>query len=361
MKTVLLLDDTEDALVLQTAILESDGFTVESASNGKEGLEKLETFHPDIIISDVLMPEMDGFEFCRAVKQNESLRDIPVVFYSAQYTDQEDKALATEVGAEGFIFKPIEMEKFLEIVNRILSQSREQKNPAIQPQAAVPFEQKHYEAQARMLDKKLQELNEQHAKVRKGLADLIKVVGTTIEKRDPYTAGHQQRVSELAVLIARELGWDEMRIEGLRLGGLVHDIGKIAIPTEILSKPGKLSDVEYDLIKIHPKEGYEILKEIDFPWPIAEMIHQHHERLDGSGYPQGLKDEDILPEAKILAVADVVEAIGSHRPYRAARGIDVAIDEIESKRGIIYCPPVVDACIKILRENKNILNELITL
>jgi putative two-component system response regulator len=360
MKSVLLLDDTEDAIVLQTAILESDGFTVESASNGKEGLKKLETFRPDIIISDVLMPEMDGFEFCRAIKQTDSLRDIPVVFYSAQYTDREDKTLATEVGAEGFIFKPIDMEKFLEIINTILSQSREKTNRDLSPSAAVPFEQKHYEAQARMLDKKLQELNEQHAKVRKGLADLIKVVGSTIEKRDPYTAGHQQRVSGLAVLIARELGWDETRIEGLRLGGLVHDIGKIAIPTEILSKPGKLSALEYNLIKIHPEEGYEILKEIDFPWPIAQMVHQHHERLDGSGYPQGLHDEEILTEAKILAVADVVEAIGSHRPYRAALGVDVAIDEIQSKRGVIYCPPVVDACIKILRENKNILDELLT-
>ncbi|MCX6074341.1 MAG: response regulator [Campylobacterales bacterium] len=357
MKTILLLDDNEDAVVLQTIILESDGFSVQSAINGVQGLEKLKTFHPDIIVSDVLMPEMDGFEFCRAVKRDDNLKNIPVVFYSAQYTDEEDKELADDVGAEGFIYKPIEMETFLTIINRILEQSKKRHSRSDEVKNSTPFEQKHYEAQAKMLDKKLHELEEQHAKVRKGLVDMIKAVGLTIEKRDPYTAGHQQRVSEIAANIARELGWDEARIEGVKLGALVHDIGKLAVPIEILSKPGKLLPIEFELIKMHPQEGYEILKDIDFPWPIAQMILQHHERINGSGYPQGLRDNQILDEAKILGVADVVEAIASHRPYRPALGIDVAISEIEKYKGELYDPFIVDMCVKVLRENKDLLKD----
>jgi len=357
MKSILLLDDNEDAVVLQTIILESDGFSVQSAINGIEGLEKLKTFHPDIIVSDVLMPEMDGFAFCRAVKSDDTLKNIPVVFYSAQYTDEEDKALADDVGAEGFIYKPIEMEEFLTIINRILEQSRKRHSHLDEVKNITPFEQKHYEVQAKMLDKKLHELEEQHAKVRKGLVDMIKAVGLTIEKRDPYTAGHQQRVSEIAVLIARELGWDEARIEGIKLGSLVHDIGKLAVPIEILSKPGKLLPIQFELIKMHPQEGYEILKDIEFPWPIAQIILQHHERLDGSGYPQGLRGDQILEEAKIIGIADVVEAIASHRPYRPALGVDVAISEIEKYKGTLYDSRMVDACTKILAENKDLLKE----
>jgi putative nucleotidyltransferase with HDIG domain len=357
MKTILLLDDNEDAVVLQTIILESDGFSVQSAINGMEGLAKLKTFHPDIIVSDVLMPEMDGFEFCRAVKGNDDLKDIPVVFYSAQYTDEEDKELADDVGAEGFIYKPIEMDEFLVIINRILEQSKKRRSRLDEVKSITAFEQKHYEAQAKMLDKKLHELEEQHAKVRKGLVDMIKAVGLTIEKRDPYTAGHQQRVSEIAVLIARELGWDEKRIEGVKLGALVHDIGKLAVPIEILSKPGKLLPIQFDLIKMHPEEGYEILKDIEFPWPIAQIILQHHKRIDGSGYPQGLRDDQILDEAKIIGIADVVEAIASHRPYRPALGVDVAISEIEKYKGTLYDAHIVDTCVKILHENKDLLKE----
>lgn len=357
MKNILLLDDNEDTIVLQTAILESDGFNVESAMNGLEGLKKLQTYHPDIIVSDVLMPEMDGFEFCRAVKQDERFRDIPVVFYSAQYTDEEDKSLADKVGAEGFIFKPIEMEKFLAIVNRILDQSYKRKQIAESFKEGYEFEQTHYVAQAKMLDKKIHELEEQNKKIHQGLIALIKAIGITIEKRDPYTAGHQQRVAALSTHIARELGLDYMRIEGLKLGALVHDIGKVSIPIEILSKPGKLTMLEYELIKMHPSEGYEILKDIDFPWPIAEMILQHHERLDGSGYPNSLKGNQIILEAKILAIADVVEAIASHRPYRPALGVDTAIDELQKNRGIFYDSEVVEACIKILRNNPTIFEE----
>lgn len=178
----------------------------------------------------------------------------------------------------------------------------------------------------------------------------IQALATVTEVRDPYTAGHQRRVTQLACAVALELGLSADRVAGLRVMGLLHDMGKVSIPAEILSKPGKLSDSEFGLIKSHTKAGYEIVKEIRFPWPVAEVILQHHERLDGSGYPQGLTGPDITLEARILAVADVVEAMSSHRPYREALGIELALEEITKNKGILYEPEVVDACVKLFTE-----------
>lgn len=175
----------------------------------------------------------------------------------------------------------------------------------------------------------------------------IEALATVTETRDPYTAGHQRRVTRLACAVARELGLPADRVAGLRVMGLLHDLGKIIIPAEILSKPGKLSDSEFAIIKCHAQAGYEIVKEIPFPWPVAEVILQHHERLNGSGYPQGLKGDEIIQEAKILAVADVVEAMSSHRPYRPGLGIEAALEEITQKKDLLYDPEVVDACIKV--------------
>lgn len=186
--------------------------------------------------------------------------------------------------------------------------------------------------------------------LRRSLEDTIRVVALTVEMRDPYTAGHQRRVADLAVAIAKELGLPEDQIHGLHLAGIVHDLGKIQVPSEILSKPGKITDIEFSFIKTHPQAGYEILKNVEFPWPIAQIVLQHHERLDGSGYPHGLKAEQILLEARILAVADVVEAMASHRPYRTGLGIDTALAEIEHGRGRAYDPATVDACVKLFRE-----------
>jgi PAS domain S-box-containing protein len=178
----------------------------------------------------------------------------------------------------------------------------------------------------------------------------VDVATTLSEIRDPYTAGHERRVAEIAVAIGAELGFDARRQQGLRIAGGLHDVGKMSIPTEILSKPGKLTAVEYLMIKGHPQVSYEILKNVEFPWPVAQVALQHHERMDGSGYPQGLKGEEILLEARIMSVADVVEAMSSHRPYRTGLGIDKALTEIERGRGSAYDPVVVDACLKLFRE-----------
>ncbi|MGC2415446.1 MAG: HD domain-containing phosphohydrolase [Stellaceae bacterium] len=187
---------------------------------------------------------------------------------------------------------------------------------------------------------------------RTSLEATIGAIANTVEMRDPYTAGHQQRVAKLAVAIARELHLPEQQIEGLYLAGIVHDVGKIDVPAEILNKPGKLSKLQYQLIQAHAEAGYDIIKGVDFPWPIAGIVRQHHERLDGSGYPHGLAGEAILPEAKILAVADVVESMMSHRPYRASLGIEAALAEIEADKGRLFDAAAVEACTALFRENR---------
>lgn len=192
--------------------------------------------------------------------------------------------------------------------------------------------------------------HEQAERLQRALLGTIQAVALTVEMRDPYTAGHQLRVSQLAVAIANELGWSVEQIEGVRLGAMILDIGKIYVPAEILNRPGKLSEMEFEIIKHHPQIGYDIVKDVEFPWPVAQIILQHHERLDGSGYPNGLVAEQIIPEARVLAVADVVEAIASHRPYRPSYGVEAGLQEVIDHRGTLYDTTVVDACVRLFRE-----------
>jgi putative nucleotidyltransferase with HDIG domain len=186
-------------------------------------------------------------------------------------------------------------------------------------------------------------------KLRKVMEGTIQAMALTAETRDPYTAGHQRRVARLARAIAEEMQLPEDQIEAVYMAAIVHDIGKIYVPAEILSKPGRITEIEFSMIKTHSQVGYDILKNIEFPWPIAEIVLQHHERLDGSGYPSGLSDENILLEAKIIAVADVIEAMASHRPYRPALGIDKALEEISQNRGTIYEASIADACLRLFK------------
>lgn len=187
-----------------------------------------------------------------------------------------------------------------------------------------------------------------HNQLHRNLEETVRSLALTAEKRDPYTAGHQVRVERLAHAIGLELGLSDQQLEGLHFAALLHDIGKISLPSEYLAKPTKLSEEERTIIKCHTEAGYDILKSIHFPWPVADIVHQHHELLDGSGYPRGLKDVNILLEAKIITVADVVEAMSSHRPYRPALGLDRALDEIRAGKGIKYHPQAVEACIYLL-------------
>ena len=190
-----------------------------------------------------------------------------------------------------------------------------------------------------------------HRSLQKTMIATINALSLALEKRDPYTAGHQRRVADLACAIGEKMGLTSHELDGLRMAGLVHDFGKIHVPQEILSNPGMLSDAELAIVKTHPRVAYDILKTIDFPWPVAKAVLQHHERLDGSGYPFGLPESEIISEARILSVADVVEAIASHRPYRPALGLKKALDELDQGRDKRYDAAVVDACIVVLDES----------
>jgi putative nucleotidyltransferase with HDIG domain len=193
------------------------------------------------------------------------------------------------------------------------------------------------------------------AELSDALRGTIGVVAQTMETRDPYTAGHQRSVARLALALAAELSLPAIVREGIEMAALVHDLGKIAVPAEILSKPTRLSALEFSLVKEHAQVGYEILRGVKFPWPIADIVIQHHERLDGSGYPAGLVGDAIRLEARIIGVADVVEAMASHRPYRAALGIEAALEEITQNCGRCYDPDVVEACLQLFREKGHTL------
>ncbi len=194
------------------------------------------------------------------------------------------------------------------------------------------------------------ELKQTYKKLQKFIEDTAHIITKVVETRNPYSIGHQQRVSKLATAIAREMKLPQDKIEGTRIASLVHDIGKVNLPTEIVSWPGKLIDVEFNLIKNHPRVGYDILKKVDFPWPISEIVFQHQEKIDGSGYPRGLKGDEINIEAKILGVANVVEAMSSYKSYRPALSIDEALAEISKNKNILFDPEVVDTCIKLFKE-----------
>lgn len=214
---------------------------------------------------------------------------------------------------------------------------------------------KYYQGVVRDITEKIgaeENLKQSYIKIQETLNATIKTISNIVETKDPYTAGHQVRVARLCTAIAEKLGFDKKKINAINIAALIHDIGKIGVPASILSKPSRLSGIEFEMVKTHSEIGYNIIKEIDFGFPIAEIIYQHHERLNGSGYPRGLKGSDIMSEAKILAVADTVESMSTHRPYRPALGIDKALKELKEGRGVLYDIDVVDTCIGVFRENK---------
>jgi putative two-component system response regulator len=317
---ILVVDDDEALRKLIITFLQMRRFSHFGVKNAFEALQIFGQENIDLVISDIKMQGIKGIQLMQQVKSK--YPDIPFIImtgYAPEYSYED----IINAGASDFIAKPFSMGELNAKILRIVRE----KNILCQLQQTL-------------------------MRVKELLENTVGALASTLEKRDPYTAGHQQRVGHLACAIAQEIGLPVERIEGLRLAAFVHDIGKIGVPSEILTKPGKLSEVEMDLIRIHSQIGYDILKCIDFPWPIAEMVLQHHERLDSSGYPQGLVSHQILLEAKIIGVADVLEAMSSHRPYRAALGLNQALEEIAQKKGVLYDPAVVDACIKVCTENK---------
>lgn len=299
---------------------------VVSAEDARSILEA-ETF--ELILCDIHLPGESGMSLTQYIRTE--YPDTAVIMISG-VDDPEVVEKALRIGVYGYIIKPF---KISEVIINVSSALKRQK----------------LEVERRIYRENLEKIvAERTVALQQALDGIIKVVAQTVEIKDPYTAGHQHRVADLAVTMARENGLANDQIEGINLAGMIHDLGKISIPAEILSTPRPLNAIEFQLIKTHPQTGYNILKDIDFPWPIALIILQHHERMNGSGYPNGLKGKEILPEARILAVADVVEAIASHRPYRPALGMDAALEEIEKNKGILYDPEVVDVCLILFKE-----------
>jgi len=366
---VLIVDDNKDNLYLLEIILKGSGYEVVSASNGAEALEKLRAKGFGMIISDILMPVMDGFLLCRECKEDEELKNIPFVFYTATYTSDEDEKFALSLGANAFICKPIEPDAFVQIIEGVFKKA---KSGLLRPPEVAPPELSLYLTEynkrivAKLEDKVAQleieiakrtqveaELQQSFEMLRRAMEETIQAMVLIVEMKDPYTASHQREVTQLACAIAKEMRLSEEKIDRIHMAGLIHDIGKISIPTEILTKPSrKLTEKEISMIRTHPKVGYDILKTIEFPWPIAKIVLQHHERMNGSGYPSGLSGEDILLEARILGLADAVESMALHRPYRPALGIDRALEEVSQNRGVLYDPEVVDACLKLFTEKR---------
>jgi PAS domain S-box-containing protein/putative nucleotidyltransferase with HDIG domain len=536
---ILIAEDSRAQSDLLVGILVRNGYTVHAVEDGLQGMYKLMETRPSLIISDVWMPKMTGYEFCQTIKRDVSLKGIPVILLTS-LSDLRDVVQGLEAGADYYLTKPYDEKLLLSTIesilgdrgahmpieddglkavveiktggeahkvtvepqkivnyllstyenmlhqNRNLEQTRfelkrlngnlgervkektrfleeeimERKraeealvkseeryrgifenavegifqcspdgtflsvNPAfarmfgyespeemkaatdgaaiewpVDPEGFQEFRDivakqgwvQHFESKACRRDgheiwidangravrdagglvlyyegmveditesKRASEaLNDSFRSLRKTLDGTVRALARTIEMRDPYTAGHQKRVAQLACAIGKELGWPGERLKGMEVIGFLHDIGKIVVPAEILSKPGVLNDLEYNMIKAHSQVGYDILKGIEFPWPVNLAVLQHHERLDGSGYPKGIKGDELIPEARILAVADVVESMASHRPYRPALGIKKALYEVSRHRGRLYDSPVVDACVNLFKNGNFVLWE----
>lgn len=319
---ILIVDDNPINIDLLLDILKGD-YRFGVAKNGAKAFSYLETHEPDLVLLDVMMPEIDGFEVCRKIKSEPRHQGIEVIFITA-LSDARYIAKGFEMGAVDYITKPF---KATEVKARVQTHmSLKKMKEALSRQNLLLEEQ---------VRKKTAQLHEMFTATVGGMALMA-------ESRDPYTAGHQQRVAEYACIIASNMGLPPDQIEAIKISGMLHDIGKIRTPVSLLNRPGKLLKAEWELIKTHPEIGFKILRQIPFPWPIAQIVYQHHERVDGSGYPRQLKRDEILLEAKILAVADVMEAMSSHRPYRAALPLETALDTITSNRGTLFDEAVVD-------------------
>ncbi len=328
MADILVVDDEKQVRRLLCRILEKNRYKCTPASNAAEARKFLEKQSFDLMFCDVNMPGESGIDLARYVAAAHP--DTAVIMLTA-VDDPEIAEKALKAGVYGYIIKPYN-------VNEIIIHARN------------ALRRRELEMSNRSYVHDLEKIVEARTiDLQKAMKGIIRAMSRTVESRDPYTSGHQHRVGQLSKQIAMEMGLSEKQIQGIHMAASIHDLGKISIPAEILSKPSRLSDIEFSLIKNHSQVGYDILKEIEFPWPIAEMVYQHHEKMNGSGYPQGLTGDNILLEARIISVADVMEAMASHRPYRPALGTDTALKEIMENAGKLYDPIVAKKCEKLFK------------
>lgn len=370
---VLTIDDETVFRENVTAFLEDSDYQVLESKNGEDGLERFRRENPDIVLCDLKMPRVNGFKVLEAVTLESP--ETPIIMISGT-GDIQDVIKTLRLGAWDYILKPIQDMGALE---HALNKSLERARLLRENRRHREHLQEEVEKQTRELLERtteLQSANEQlnteinerkaaERRLKKSLNSLentiegtISTISLIVERRDPYTGGHQRHVAQLARAIAKEIGFSQEQAKGIYFAGLIHDIGKLAVPIEILVKPGIISPLETMMIQIHPDAGWEFLNKIEFPWPIAEIALQHHERMDGSGYPNGLKGDEILPESRIVAVADVLESMMFHRPYRASLGLESALAEITANKGLLYDADVVETCIKLFREKNFTFDEI---
>jgi response regulator RpfG family c-di-GMP phosphodiesterase len=333
---VLVVDDERSIRLTVRAILQDQGYEVEIAEDGTEAQALLSNGVWDVVVTDIVLPRVSGVELLKTIRA--AAPDVQVIMMTGEPT-VETATEAVRAGACDYLTKPVGRSAILRAVATAVQMKK------------IVDEKRRLQKENHNYQETLEQLVAQRtAELRQALDGFIHAMAVAVESRDPYTAGHQHRVAELARRIAQEMDLPEETILGAYFAGMIHDLGKISVPAEILSSPAKLSKAAMDIIREHPATAFEILKGIAFPWPIAEIVRQHHERLDGSGYPQGLSGNAISIEARILAVADVVEAMASHRPYRPTLGIEAALAEIVERRSTWFDPDVVAACVRLFRE-----------
>ena len=392
-RKILILEDSNSQAQKLRDLLASKGYTVTRAVDGLDGLYMLADLKPDLVISDVEMPRLNGFEFCSTMKNDLELNTVPIILLTSM-SARKDLIQGLNAGADYYLTKPYSEARLLSMIELIFSSWNYKSNGnAVQeleiapigtkekirakPEQIINFLFSTHEnlisnnrelIQARQallsvnndleeivrektlsLEKEIEEREKANNALKNILGGTVGALARAVELRDLYTAGHQQRVAEISCRIGEKLSLSRDHLEGLRVMGLLHDIGKIIVPAEILTKPSKLNDYEFLCIKAHPQAGFDIVKDIDFPWPVAKGILQHHERLNGSGYPLGLSGPETILEARILAVADVFESMSSHRPYRPAFSIEVALQELTDHQGNLYDSKVVEAAVSVLK------------
>jgi putative two-component system response regulator len=361
--SILIVDDEDSILNAFKRILADGDYEIHTASNGLDGLSKLYTAQRpySLIISDQRMTVMNGVQFFTRAKD---IFPDAVRILLTRYADNGTLLDAINKGCVHLYFtKPWHDEELLLHIKQSVS-----KVEVLQENKRLVALIKNKNEELLKLNKTLKQrtkdrtddlfaqtekLKESYKKSQIILDGIVKTLSKLIETRDPYTSGHEDQVAKIACKIAKEMKFTEEQIAGIHVAATLHDIGKISVPSEILTKPGRLSDLEREIIKTHCKVANDILINIEFPYPVAEIIYQHHERMDGSGYPRGLKGDKIAMEARIIGAADVIDAMASYRPYRPALGVDAAIEEIVKFRGITYDSAVVDACLNIFKNNGN--------
>ncbi len=326
-RKIMVVDDEKLLCRMLGRLLTKNGYGFIAANSVEEAKEHLEREEIDLVLCDVNMPGVSGIELASHIKTH--YMDTAILMLTA-IDDPGTAEDAIDAGVYGYMVKPVKPnEVIINVRNALRMRDLEIAN-------------------RRYLQNLENMVQHRSGQLRKAMEGIIRAMSLTVESRDPYTSGHQHRVSGLAGAIAVRMGLPGDQVQGTRLAAMIHDLGKISVPAEILSKPSRLSNIEFSLIKVHPEVGYNILSAVEFPWPIATIVKQHHERIDGSGYPLGLSKNEILVEARIISVADVVEAMVSHRPYRPALGIEKAIEEISNGSGRLYDPEVTKACLSLI-------------